>query len=115
MYVCACVWSWLALQFALQDLKTALIAMLQVYTQCLYGTVWYTANVCVCGGVHRLRCVLGTHVVCAMGPFVQPPTPPKKLVMPVRLMVLMERNDLREPKWRWAQSTNRWQVPLPAG
>ena len=52
--VCVSVWSWLvlqfALQFALQDLKIALIAMLQVYTHCLYGTVWYTtsASVCVC-------------------------------------------------------------------
>ena len=36
---CVGVWSWPALQFALQDLKTALIAMPQVYTHCLYGTV----------------------------------------------------------------------------
>ena len=44
------VWSWLALHFVLQDLKTALIAMPQVYTHCLYGTVWYTtcARACVC-------------------------------------------------------------------
>ena len=45
---CVSVWSWLALQFALQDLKTALIAMHQVYTYRLYGAVWYTASVCVC-------------------------------------------------------------------
>ena len=44
---CVSVWSWIALKFALQDLKTALIAMLQVYTHCLYGTVWYTISVCV--------------------------------------------------------------------
>ena len=47
--VCVIVWSWLALQFALQDLKTALVAMLQVYTHCLYGTVGILqASVCVC-------------------------------------------------------------------
>ena len=46
--VCVSFWSWLALQFALQDLKTALIAMLQVCTHCLYGTVWYTTTVCIC-------------------------------------------------------------------
>ena len=45
---CVSVWSWLALQFMLQDLRTALIAMLQVYTHCLYSAVWYTSNVCVC-------------------------------------------------------------------
>ena len=33
---CVGVWSWSALQFALQDLKIALIAMLQVCTHCLY-------------------------------------------------------------------------------
>ena len=53
--VCCCVLRVLVLvsgpgllQFALQDLKTALIAMLQVYTHWLYGTVWYTTSVCVC-------------------------------------------------------------------
>ena len=40
MHVCVCV--------ALQDVKRALIAMLQVYTHCLYSTVWYTISVCVC-------------------------------------------------------------------
>ena len=44
---CVGVWSWLALQFALQDLKTALIAMPQVYTHCLYGAVWCTTSACV--------------------------------------------------------------------
>ena len=48
---CVSVWSWLTLQFALQAPKTALIAMLQVYTHCLCGTVWCTtiarAHVCV--------------------------------------------------------------------
>ena len=49
------VWSWFALQFALQDLETALIAtLLRVYTHRLYGTVWYTVlQACVC------RCVFG--------------------------------------------------------
>ena len=45
---CVAVWSRVALQFALQDLKTALIAMLQVYTHCLYGTVCLCVSVCVC-------------------------------------------------------------------
>ena len=47
---CVSVWSWIALQFALQDLKTALIPVLTVYSHCLYGTVWYTtiARLCVC-------------------------------------------------------------------
>ena len=48
---CVSVWSWLALQFALQDLKTALIAMLQVHTHCLYGTAWYTTTLCMCAYV----------------------------------------------------------------
>ena len=31
----------------------ALIAMLQVYTHCLCGTVWYTTSVCVCVCINR--------------------------------------------------------------
>ena len=54
---CVSVWSWLALQFALQDLKTALIAMHQVYTCRLYGAVWYTASVCVCVCAYVRACV----------------------------------------------------------
>ena len=91
---CVSVWSWLALQFALQDLKTALIAMLQVYTHWLYGTVWYTTSVCVC--VCVCVCVLLVAAVCGgvqvcvgsampvtvcfvgnMGPLVRQPTPPR--------------------------------------
>ena len=55
--VCVSTWSWLALQFALQDLKIALIAMLQVYSHCLYGTVWYTTSMCLCVCVWVCRCV----------------------------------------------------------
>ena len=45
--LCVGVWSWSALQFALEDPKTALIAMPQVYTHRLYGHVQYTTSVCV--------------------------------------------------------------------
>ena len=52
------VWSWLAMQ--LHDLKAALIALLQVYTHCLYSTVWYTTSVCLFVRV----CVRGCGRVC---------------------------------------------------
>ena len=63
---CISVWSWLALQFVLQDLKIALIAMLQVYTHCLYrmyGMVCYKRMcMCVCVCVCVWVCVWFTCV-----------------------------------------------------
>ena len=62
---CVSVWSWVALRFALQDLKIALIAMLQVCTHCLYGTVWYTTSVCVRVRVSVCLCArVRVHDVC---------------------------------------------------
>ena len=63
---CLCVecvgdWSWLALQFALQDLK---IAMLQVYAHGLYSTVWYTTSACVCLCVCVFVCLCVCVFVC---------------------------------------------------
>ena len=68
------VGSWLALQFALQDLKTALIALLQVYTHCLYGASYGIPQacvcVCVCGFLVTSRrvcvgcCPFVTYIVC---------------------------------------------------